>query len=157
MKKSIIILLIAIGIGLILIGYNQKKERISNFHKNSTSITVIDLSKKTPDYFNYYLISGILFISLGLAVSVNVLTELRVNQKSNSFDLLTIQERKIVLLINEGKRNKEIANELSISLNTIKSHTNNIYKKLGVNSRTKLMNCLKESKGLVPKSTTQNS
>ncbi len=142
MKKSIIILFIAVGIGLILIGYNQKKEIVSSFQENSTNITIIDLSKEKTDYFNYYLISGILLISVGLIISIDVFKKPSIEDETNPFDHLTIQEKNIVHLINEGKRNKEIANELSISLSTVKTHTNNIYKKLGVNSRSKLLNLL---------------
>ena len=142
MKKVIIVLFVAIGIALILIAYNQKKERISNFQSNNANIMIINLSDKKTDYFNYYLISGILFISIGLIVSINLLKKLAIEDKVRPFERLTIQEKKIVHFIHEGKSNKEIANELSVSLSTIKTHTNNIYKKIGVNSRTQLLNSL---------------
>lgn len=144
MKKSIIILLIAIGTGLILIGYNQKKERVSSFHENNTNITIIDLTKERTNYFNYYLISGILLISIGLIISIDVFKKPNIEHETNPFELLTIQEKKVVHLINEGKSNKEIADELSVSLSTVKTHISNIYKKLGVNSRSKLLNFLKK-------------
>ncbi len=142
MKKVIIILFVAIGIALILIAYNQKKERISNFQSNNSNITIIDLSEEKTDYFNYYLISGILLISAGLIVSINLFEKSGKKDKINPFERLTVQEKKIVHFLSEGKSNKEIANELSISLSTIKTHTNNIYKKLGINSRAQLLNSL---------------
>lgn len=49
---------------------------------------------------------------------------------------LTNQEQKILDQILSNKTNKEIADLLFISLSTVKSHVNNIYKKLGVQSRT---------------------
>lgn len=52
---------------------------------------------------------------------------------------LTIQERKIYQLLREGKTNKEIAEECVISVSTVKSHVNSIYSKLGVGSRTEIM------------------
>jgi len=41
-----------------------------------------------------------------------------------------------LLLIADGKNNKEIANELYISEKTVKNHVSNIFKKLDVNDRT---------------------
>lgn len=143
MRKVIFILFIAIGIVLILIAYNQKKERVSNFQRNNSSITIIDLSEEKTDYFNYYLISGVLFISIGLIISINPFQKSTIEDEINPFEQLTIQEKKIVHFISEGKTNKEIANELAISLSTIKTHINNIYKKTGVNSRAQLLNSLK--------------
>lgn len=144
MKKVIIILFIAIGIALILIGYNQKKERVSNFERNNTNITIIDLSKENTNYFNYYLISGILFISVGLIIYINPFKKSIIENKTNPFEQLTIQEKNIVQFISERKRNKDIADELAISLSTVKTHINNIYKKTGVNSRDQLLNFLKK-------------
>jgi len=48
---------------------------------------------------------------------------------------LTLREKEILKLITEGKGNKEISDSLYISLETVKSHTKNIYKKLKVKNR----------------------
>jgi len=52
---------------------------------------------------------------------------------------LSRQERNIQSLILEGKTNKEIANELFISLSTVKTHITNIYNKLKVSNRRELL------------------
>ncbi|WP_299535212.1 helix-turn-helix transcriptional regulator [Ulvibacterium sp.] len=52
---------------------------------------------------------------------------------------LSRQERNIQGLILQGKSNKEIANELFISLSTVKTHITNIYSKLHVSSREELL------------------
>jgi DNA-binding NarL/FixJ family response regulator len=48
---------------------------------------------------------------------------------------LTQREREVLQLITEGKGNKEIADLLYISTETVKSHVKNIFKKLGVKNR----------------------
>lgn len=48
---------------------------------------------------------------------------------------LSKQEKKVLGLILENKTNKEIAAEMFVSLSTIKTHINNLYKKLHVSSR----------------------
>ena len=48
---------------------------------------------------------------------------------------LTKQEQNILDLLLEEKSNKEIADALFVSLSTVKTHINNIYKKLHVQSR----------------------
>lgn len=53
---------------------------------------------------------------------------------------LTIQEERVKQLILDGKTNKEIAEELFISLSTVKTHINALYKKEGVGSRKELQN-----------------
>lgn len=49
---------------------------------------------------------------------------------------LTAQERKILQAIVGGKSNKEIAFELNVSENTVKTHVKNVFEKLGVSDRT---------------------
>ncbi|WP_099546353.1 response regulator transcription factor [Maribacter sp. 4G9] len=61
------------------------------------------------------------------------------SQSSFNEDDLSKQERNIRYLILEGKSNKEIANELFISLSTVKSHISNIYSKLRVSDRRELL------------------
>jgi len=51
---------------------------------------------------------------------------------------LTKKEREIVALICHGYRNKEIAQKLDISEQTVKSHCNRIFKKVGVSDRVQL-------------------
>jgi DNA-binding NarL/FixJ family response regulator len=51
---------------------------------------------------------------------------------------LAKREREIVLHICQGYRNKEIAQKLNISEQTVKSHCNRIYKKIGVSDRLQL-------------------
>lgn len=49
------------------------------------------------------------------------------------------REREIVRHICIGKTNQQIADELFISLQTVKDHTHRIYSKIGINSRMKLV------------------
>ncbi|WP_314066899.1 response regulator transcription factor [uncultured Vagococcus sp.] len=49
---------------------------------------------------------------------------------------LTNRENEILLLISEGKSNQEIADELFITLKTVKTHVSNILSKLDVEDRT---------------------
>jgi LuxR family maltose regulon positive regulatory protein len=49
---------------------------------------------------------------------------------------LTSREMEVLHLLGEGRSNREIAEALVITLNTVKKYTGNIYGKLGVHSRT---------------------
>ena len=49
---------------------------------------------------------------------------------------LTIRELEVLELIRDGHRNKEIADKLSISENTVNFHIKNLVGKLGANDRT---------------------
>lgn len=54
---------------------------------------------------------------------------------------LTKKESEILVHVCEGLSNKEIANKLYISEQTVKSHCNHLFKKFGVKSRLKLAVC----------------
>ena len=54
--------------------------------------------------------------------------------------LLTAQEKKILDLLLEAKTNEEICKKLGIKMCTVKTHTRNIYSKLGVKNR---IQCIK--------------
>ncbi|MFD0670831.1 LuxR C-terminal-related transcriptional regulator [Cohnella sp. GCM10027633] len=54
-------------------------------------------------------------------------------------EILTGQEYKILLLIMDRLMNKEIAERLNITVDTVKFHIKNIYKKLEVNNRKQAM------------------
>ncbi|MBQ2259693.1 MAG: response regulator transcription factor, partial [Spirochaetales bacterium] len=59
---------------------------------------------------------------------------------------ITQREFEVILLIKRGLTNKEIASELSISVNTVNNHIANIFDKTDVRSRIDLLNLLQEAK-----------
>ncbi|MBS1492954.1 MAG: response regulator transcription factor [Bacteroidetes bacterium] len=91
-----------------------------------------------------FLILGIYFGSKLSNKKSKAIPALETNNNSlNSIKLnngietdLSTRELEVLLNITHGLSNKEIADKLFVSLNTIKTHTGNIYSKLGVKSRT---------------------
>lgn len=55
---------------------------------------------------------------------------------------LTKREMEIILLVEKGKSNPEIADQLFVSENTIKTHLKNIFSKTEANNRTDLIHRL---------------
>jgi DNA-binding NarL/FixJ family response regulator len=55
-----------------------------------------------------------------------------------SWDLLTLREREVLKLVAEGRRNREIAAFLSISVKTVEKHRAGVMKKLGANNVSEL-------------------
>jgi DNA-binding CsgD family transcriptional regulator len=53
----------------------------------------------------------------------------------SSLDCLSNTELNILKLVSEGKTNQEIADNLFISVHTVKKHISNIFKKLNIKSR----------------------
>jgi DNA-binding NarL/FixJ family response regulator len=62
--------------------------------------------------------------------------------------MLTLREQEVLSLVAQGRSDKEIAVELSVSLHTVKSHMRNILAKLQVNSRREAA-WLAKNKGLL--------
>ena len=61
-------------------------------------------------------------------------------------DLLSKREREVMKLLLEGKKRKEIAEELFVTESTIKKHTASIYKKLEVENRKELLEKVKSER-----------
>lgn len=84
---------------------------------------------------------------IGFAIRSTWLT--RQNSASSASDelhKLSLRERKIFSLTQEGKSNKEIAELTHVEGNTIKSHLRNIYAKLGISSRREAVDFPLQSK-----------
>jgi DNA-binding NarL/FixJ family response regulator len=63
-------------------------------------------------------------------------TATRTSRHAEAFPDLTDREREVLALIARGRSNSEIAEELSISLKTVRNHASNIFNKLQVADRT---------------------
>ena len=74
------------------------------------------------------------------------------DHQSELIEPLSGRELEVLQHMATGATNREIADQLFLSLNTIKVHTRNIYGKLGVNNRTQAVNRAREL-GLINKLT----
>ena len=95
-----------------------------------------------------------LFISLSIIVTILIVWVIFYylkKKKDGATNRLTKQELNIASLINSGKTNLEVADELCISMSTVKTHINNIYRKLNISSRKELKTSFEKSRGLDPK------
>lgn len=63
---------------------------------------------------------------------------LRQRTAQNTDEGLTEREKEVLLLIAEGRSNKEIAEELHISIKTVKTHVSNLLMKCELEDRTQL-------------------
>jgi DNA-binding CsgD family transcriptional regulator len=110
--------------------------------KDEKSTYFIDFRKKIPSSSNgnilIYIVLCTFFFILGFALRQGIHKYKEIDK--NIIKNLTNQERRILLLIKAGKSNKEISDELSIELSTVKSHAYNIFSKLGINSRKEILN-----------------
>ena len=108
---------------------SQKSAYFTEFRRN--------IRGETKPAFLIVIIGGSLLV---LTVPAMILYQRhKKNKNKNPFSELTIQERKVFDLLRLGKSNKEIAEECSVSVSTIKSHVNSIYSKLDVRSRREVM------------------
>ncbi len=81
----------------------------------------------------------------GSPMSANIARKLvtlfRANQKqAEALDVLSNRENEILQLLAKGLLYKEIANDLSISVATVRQHIHHIYEKLHVQNRTEAIN-----------------
>ena len=90
---------------------------------------------------NKYATSKIVITFLGFIILGLVFFVLKSQKQKNKLaeSNLSKQEKNMQGLILQGKSNKEIANELFISLSTVKTHITNIYSKLQVSNRKELL------------------
>ncbi len=64
------------------------------------------------------------------------------SDQGHPYNSLTQQERRIAYFLSTGTRNEQIAEELHISIYTVRTHIANIYKKFEVGNKVDLLMCL---------------
>jgi DNA-binding CsgD family transcriptional regulator len=109
-------------------------------------------SKSTNWFWNDYPFIAMILVIISLLLSIlwirieKYKTQIIINKIKNSnkddsiriaqkISLLTNRQREVFDLIQQGKSNKEIIDELFIELSTLKTHINNIYKTLEIANR----------------------
>lgn len=129
--------------------YEDLLERLSVKYPNSpytkqykseiTSDKFIISEAKESWLFWIYILMPLLIISVLLNIYFALNQKKILSKSSNTIkSKLTKQEQKILQLLLEDNSNKAIAETLFVSLSTVKTHVNNIYKKLNVQSREEI-------------------
>ncbi len=129
--------------------YDELGERLVTKYPNA-SFTELYLNDITIDQqvanrnspssnFYKWLIPALLILSILLNIYL-ILRQKRHSRtlQNQSLARLTEQENNIIQQILENKTNKEIAAIMFISVSTVKTHINNVYKKLEISSRDEI-------------------
>ncbi|MDE3198040.1 MAG: response regulator transcription factor [Acidobacteriota bacterium] len=66
-------------------------------------------------------------------------SEVRRRGVEDSYDLLSIREKEVLQLLATGRTNREISDLLNISITTIETHRNNVFRKLHLHSLAELI------------------
>lgn len=129
--------------------YSALFERLSKEYKASPFVlqymeelaadkTIYKAKPKKKPEFGFIKITSVLtiigFLSI-LLLKYNSRFKFNTSQIKNE---LSPQEERVYKAIQNHKTNKEIATELFISLSTVKTHINSIYKKLNISSREEI-------------------
>lgn len=70
-----------------------------------------------------------------------------ISVEQKTLDPLTVREQEVLQLILSGKSNREIAEDLLISENTVKTHARSIYSKYDVSSQAELIRMKNQTGG----------
>lgn len=128
--------------------YDELLERLQEQYPNSlytkhyeTELAAdkfsIAIKKDTTSYWIWVII---FFLIISVLINILLFRKLKQQNKDGITleEKLTQQEKKILDLILQNKTNKEIASLLFLSVSTIKTHINNLYKKIEVDNREAL-------------------
>jgi two-component system response regulator NreC len=72
-------------------------------------------------------------------LSEEFVTQLRRRGLTDSYELLTDREREVLLLLAQGRTNKEVATDLSVGVSTVETHRANLMQKLGLHSTAEIV------------------
>jgi DNA-binding NarL/FixJ family response regulator len=96
-------------------------------------VGIVDLSNRFAEVISIVM-SGKVFLG-----SSQVKTLFEDIRGTLDYDVLSAREREILPKIVRGRTSVQIANELGVSYETIKSHSKNIYRKLRIKSKSELL------------------
>jgi two-component system, NarL family, response regulator NreC len=80
-----------------------------------------------------------LYPSVAKAVAADYIKRVETGEGRETYDGLSEREREILTLVAEGSTNREISEQLSISIKTVQTHRTHIMEKLNLHDRTMLV------------------
>lgn len=101
----------------------------------STYFTVFRKQLPSDDFKWKYLLTVLLIIFFGFVTG-----QFLRHKKNRRLNKLSVQERRIFDLLQQGSTNQEISDECHIEISTVKSHVSNIFSKLKIKSRKEILN-----------------
>lgn len=73
-------------------------------------------------------------------IARKIVNSFHITENNKELEKLSSREKEILDLLSKGYRYKEIADQLFLSTETVRTHIRNIYEKLQVNSKTEAIN-----------------
>ena len=122
--------------GISLFQTNAINLKIGGFIQIITLSFAVLYREKNLREYNFFMRNEIIKYSKEIE-KLTVLEEEPLKDKTKGLSIREIEIFEHILL---GKSNKEIANEVNISINTVKFHVKNIYGKLNIKSRKEAIN-----------------
>lgn len=117
-----------------------------------TQIVFPQQGSRVPSYEimgGIYTIVALVYLASQLKQNHERAKEFSLHSVTSRYDL-TRREEDLLKLLLEHKSNREIAEELCISLSTVKTHVHHIYDKMGVSSREALRKVVEQGLGGTP-------
>ena len=121
--------------------YHTLLDSVVHFKKGGEGYLKLEYKlKNNVGKFEQFLgVTKSIFINEKPVFALSLLKKKEDASRENNQNDLTKRELEIILLICKGKKQNEISDQLSISVETTKVHIRNIYRKLDINSSQELM------------------
>lgn len=131
-KRPSILLVIAMLLVFFSVGFSVTEQGIHLFWEKYPIIATLMVMTATLLFFWWYKLDTQKKEARIMALQAQLTSQAAQNKL---LEKLTLKEEQILALIAEGKSNKEIAQAQFVEVSTIKTHINNLYKKLGISHR----------------------
>ena len=126
---------------IMLTSFSEEKQVIASFSSGANAYCLKNIKPQELVNVINSVLTGAMWIDPAIAQYIlqlfqsDTIKDTIKLQTNNDFDL-TAREKDILKLVASGKSNKEIADELVLSIHTVKNHLKNILQKLCVEDRT---------------------
>lgn len=127
---------------IMLTSVNDKEKVLDSFHSKANAYCMKNIKIEDLISVIKYVLTGAIWIDPAIANFILEVMQLKdsslegIEGKPSVDFNLTNREKEILKLISDGKTNKDISEQLFLSLYTVKHHVSNIIQKLAVDDRT---------------------